>query len=897
MLKKLLLLLFLINTIALSAQLTVSGRVYNEYLEPFPSALINSLENSSISDIEGNFTLKISKNLPFTVQVTAFGYRKEVIEVTSIDQELNIILKENTALDEVVISASRSPERVLESPVTIERIGITDIKNNTSVSFFDGITNLKGIDSREASYGFKSINSRGFSTFDNTRFVQLVDGVETSIPALNFSAGNIVGLSELDVKDVEILPGASSALYGANAFNGILLMKSKNPFDYDGISTYYKTGFINQEESGSEQFYDLGIRMAYKFNNYFAVKANLVLYKAEEWHANDDSNTTGVGGVIKEGNRNNTLNYDGVNFYGDEISYAIPGIGTVSRTGYAENQLHDYNGNGLKFDGSLHVRPFGDDKLEVVLNSRFSQGDNLYQGTNRFSQQDFYIEQHKIEFLGKNFFVRGYYTANMTGSTYDLRYSGIALNEKYSSNENWFNEYATAFSGNITDVTGGNDKDARDYADRNRLQAGTKAFSEALADVISKPISEGGAGISDRTKLYNIEGNYNFRDIINWGEIQVGGSYRKFNINSQGTLFTDKYDPIDFDMIGAYSQVQKKFLDDRLKFTGSVRYDKSKNFKGNFSPRIAFNYSIKENKILRISYQTGFRTPSTLEQYIGLKSGPNRFLLGTSNENIDRFTAEVANNNGGTSIITGKDVFGKSFVLENNTPVYVKPAPVKSEKVTSYELGYRSIVNLSDTNVMELDVNGYYNQYDNFVATKNVIVPNYGEVINGVPNSDAQTAFSNEDFTRFSLNTNTLASVQSYGFGVGLNTKFFKTYNFGASYTLSKLIFNQGDDKDFQAGFNTPEHQIKLMFGNANLFKNFGFNLNARWQNNFLWQSSFLTGNIDSRTILDAQVNYRIPSLKSSIKVGGTNLIGKEYMVAPGSGLIGSMYYVSWVIN
>ncbi|WCC42294.1 TonB-dependent receptor [Tenacibaculum finnmarkense] len=897
MLKKLLLFFFIAFSVTLSAQRTLTGKVYDEYLEPFPSALINSLENSAISAADGSFSLTTSLNFPFTIQVTAFGYRKELIEITHATQELNIILKESSSLDEVVISASRSPERVIESPVTIERLGITDIKNNTSISFYDGLTNLKGIDSREASYGFKSINSRGFSTFDNTRFVQLVDGVETSIPALNFSVGNIVGLSELDVKDVEILPGASSALYGANAFNGILLMRSKNPFDYHGISSYYKTGFINQEALGTAQFYDVGLRMAYKFSNHFAAKVNFVTYKAEEWHANDARNTTGVGGVVTQGNRENTLDYDGVNFYGDEVSYELPGIGNVSRTGYAEQQLYDYDGKAVKFDGSFHVRPFGDQTLEVILNARFSSGNNMYQGANRFAQNDFSITQYKLEFLGKNFFVRGYYTGNTTGETYDLRFAGIALNEHYNPSGNWFKEYGTAFSGAIKNVTAGNDKAARNYADRNRLQPGTAAFKQALHGIIEKPINQGGSGLRDKTQLYNVEANYNFRDLIKWAQIQVGASYRKFNINSEGTLFTDVNSPLAFDMLGAYSQIQKKFFEDRLKFTGSVRYDKSQNFEGNFSPRVALNYAIKENKILRISYQTGFRTPSTLEQYIGLKTEPNSFLLGTSNQNIARFSTVAKNSNNTTNIITGAAIFEKAFVLNNNVPVHVKPTPIKSEKVTSYEIGYRSILNITRSNVMELDVNAYYNQYDNFVANKNIVVPNYGAVLNGVPDAQALKAFSNKDVTAVLLNTNTTAKVDSYGVGLGLTTKVFKKFNFGANYTLSKMIFNQEDDLDFKPGFNTPEHQVKIMFGTANLFKNFGFNINARWQDKFLWQSNFLTGEIESRTLLDAQINYKIPSLKSRIKIGGTNLTGKDYVVAPGSGLIGSMYYISWVIN
>jgi outer membrane receptor protein involved in Fe transport len=57
------------------------------------------------------------------------------------------------------------------------------------------------------------------------------------------------GLSEVDVQSVELLPGASSALYGANAFNGILFMTSRSPFTSQGITGYAKFGQTSQKSS------------------------------------------------------------------------------------------------------------------------------------------------------------------------------------------------------------------------------------------------------------------------------------------------------------------------------------------------------------------------------------------------------------------------------------------------------------------------------------------------------------------------------------------------------------------------------------------------------------------------------------------------------------------------
>ncbi|MDC1161940.1 TonB-dependent receptor plug domain-containing protein [Tenacibaculum sp.] len=848
-------------------QTTISGKVYDEYLETFSGAIVKTDTEKTITDAEGSFTLKTDKSFPFSITVRAFGYKMEIIEISSKEQEINVILKENIALDEVVVSASRSPERVIESPVTIERMGIRDIKKSSSVSFYDGLTNLKGIDSREGSYGFKSINARGFSTFDNTRFVQLVDGVDTSVPALNFSLGNFVGMSELDVENIEILPGAASALYGANAFNGILIMKSKSPFKYSGISTYVKTGVLSQgNEIDNEVFYDAGIRMAYKFSDKFAAKANLTGFSAEEWHATDYRNISRVGGVIIDGEKGDS-NYNGLNKYGDEggqnigafIGAPVPIM--VNRTGYNESDLTDYKNTNVKFNGSLYYRPWGNDKFEIIWDSRYTQGNTVYQGNSRFSQKNASLQQHKLELRGKNFFVRGYRTANDSGDAYDIGFAGIRINEKYNPSQNWYREYVGVFSGLVTipGLTPGNHANARAFADRNRFSPNSPGFKHAFSQVVNTPINEGGAAIVDQTSFYNIDANYNFRDLIKWGEIQIGGAYRKFKVNSNGTLFTDKNDKIAFDELGIYTQLQKKFLENRLKLTASIRYDKSKNFEARYSPRISFGYSLGESKnhVVRASYQKAFRNPSVIEQYFGFRVTPNRFVVGTAKDNLDRPIADDVTT-------TARDILAAGNLN-----------PIKPETVTAFEIGYRSIVNLSENQLLELDINSFYNRYNNFVASKNVVVGT----------------------NSFQTYTNSIAEVSSYGATIGVHTKIFKTFDIGGNYTFNKLSFDESQDPDFRPGFNTPEHQIKLQFGNEKLFDNFGFNINARWQDEFLWESSFINGVVNARTVLDAQINYRVPSIKSRFKLGGTNLTKEKYTAAPGSGTIGSIYYLSWTIN
>ncbi|NVJ88458.1 MAG: TonB-dependent receptor [Flavobacteriaceae bacterium] len=929
--KNLIFAFFMFSCIAIVAQTTISGTVKDAKTgETLPGAniKISGKAVGTSTNFDGEFTLQVSDTPPFTIEISMLGYQTAEVKITKNRQKVEVSLKENeTSLDEIVVSASRTPERIMESPVTVERLDIRAIKNTSSPSFYDGLENLKGVDINTNSLTFKSVNTRGFATFANTRFMQLVDGMDNSSPALNFALGNLLGMSELDIQTVELLPGASSALYGANAFNGIMFMRSKSPFDDQGISVSLKTGMTSQEAAGDNIVNDFNIRMAYAFSNKFAAKATLSYLDGTEWYATDYRNTRN--GEYVAGNRLTDRNYDGLNVYGDEVSTNIRGVAqtleqlgiipngasalipseNISRTGYLESDLMNYDAKSVKFGAALHYRPNGDDSLEFILNSKIGVGNTIYQGLNRYSIQNFFMEQHKLEVRGKHFFVRGYLTNEDAGDSFDTRFAAININRQWKDDNTWFGEYVGAY---LQGTLGGLTSDqahaiARQTAETGRLMPGTAGFQSAFNRVTADPDLLTGSRFTDNTKLYHVDANYNFLDQIEFAEIQLGGSYRLYSLNSGGTIFTDTNGPIDYDEYGIYTQMQKKFLeDDRLKLTASIRYDKAQNFDGNFSPRVSLAYAAGEdkNQNFRASFQTGFRNPTTQDQYIGLNAG-RAFLVGSAPDNLDRyFTPALTLSGAGATItgnptttLSGRAAYENAFSavsVQNGAPTAANVALVKPERVSAYEVGYRGIIGGSSENRITVDMSVYYNSYEDFISNKNVIVPFYGTVGD---NSLSLAALQNGDFTAFSTYTNSPADISSYGGTIGLSTKVLGGFDLGVNYTYNKFNFDQSSDPDFQAAFNTPEHKIKLQFGKTDLFENFGFNFNLRWQDEYLWESTFHNAVIDARTILDMQINYTIPSLKSIIKLGGANLTGQEYFSAPGVGAIGSQYYLSWTIN
>src|SRR5690606_8409267 len=324
----------------------------------------------TVSNVEGKFNLKVSQPPPLTLVFSMVGYATQEVEINSSNvSDLEIKLSEQSLLgQEVVVSASRVEESILQSPVSIEKMDILFIRNSPSDTYYKAIGNLKGVDVTSSSINFQIINARGFNSTGNTRFVQLIDGMDTQAPALNFPIGNLNGPSELDVESVEFIPGASSALYGPNAFNGILLVQSKNPFEYQGLSAYYKQG-INHiggrsgEPQSIQPMYEGSIRYAHAFNNNVAFKINASFMNAEDWYGTDYTDLS----PRNQGDLPFNPRANRIHIFGDEVSNnigllrnvaAIQNIfgpyanslpdQVVSRTGYEEQYLVDYGAKNYK---------------------------------------------------------------------------------------------------------------------------------------------------------------------------------------------------------------------------------------------------------------------------------------------------------------------------------------------------------------------------------------------------------------------------------------------------------------------------------------------------------------------------------------------------------------------
>ncbi|MES2795832.1 MAG: TonB-dependent receptor, partial [Bacteroidota bacterium] len=385
--------------------------------------------------------------------------------------------------------------------------------------------------------------------------------------------------------------------------------------------------------------------------------------------------------------------------------------------------------------------------------------------------------------------------------------------------------------------------------------------------------------------------------------LQVGGNLRKYYLDTQGTLFDDKGKNLTNSEYGVFAQASKSLLNEKLKLTLSGRYDKNENFEGRFTPRASIVFSPKENQNFRASYQTGFRNPSIGDQYIKLNAGPIIILGGAPVNSKDTKEANAYNN---SYTIASVSAFGGAFGKEvgsgvpfpqavaNNKDKLVKSnvAYIKPEQVQSFELGYKGLL----TDKLLFDINYYNSQYKDFLINTVVMAPNSAVLgADGKPNFNAAADILGGNTQLYQLYTNAADKVSIQGVGLGLGYILPKNYRINANATWSDFNIMDANPSNIPA-FNTPKWKSNLVLSNGKLTENLGFSVAWHWQSSFDWYGTFTTplpGKIKAYSLLDAQVSYKLPALKSIVKLGASNLTNQYIVQAYGSPAVGGLYYVS----
>lgn len=917
-------LLFLLTLAAVGATAqtlngTIRDAVTNEPLIG-ASVVIKGTTQGTTTDLNGKFSLTPNRKPPFTVVVSYIGYKSADQQVSSLDKSVTYKLdQDNVLLQSVEVVDSRISEKQKESALTVEAMDIIAIKETPAANFYEGLGQLKGVDLTSASIGFKIINTRGFNSTSPVRSLQLIDGVDNQAPGLNFSLGNFLGAPDLDVLKVDLIVGASSAFYGPNAFNGVINMTTKNPFVHQGLSVSAKIGERNMFETA--------MRYAKGYKNkagrdLFAYKFNFFYLRADDWEATNMNPTE-----QSVGQRSDPGGYDAVNRYGDERLFEVnlpvshPALYRFYRTGYEEQDLVDYDTRNLKMSTAFHYKPRKD--VEAIYAFNFGNGTTVYQGDNRYSLKDILFFQNRLELRKEDkWFVRAYATHEDAGNSYDAVFTALLLQNAVKDDVTWYNNYINYWQTTIrpelsntpgfpnpndypSDIQGYSAAIRQFYNDNqdlmsdlygrtrriadltsttattnptfDRFDVGSDRFDSAFAAITSRTsYTEGGSRFYDKSALYHLQGEYVF-DTTAIGLFKVGGNGRIYTPNSNGTIFSDTNGVVitnrEFGMYGGW---EERFLDNKLKANVSLRVDKNQNFNLLVSPAASLVYTYQPEHIFRISLSAAIRNPTLADQYLYYNVGTARLL---------------GNLSGFDSLVTVESF--RSYLSSKNPDSlnYFNVDPIRPEKVQTLEIGYRG----TPWEKIYIDASYYFSFYRDFIGY------NLGVTFDDA--SASGLAASNIQAFRIAANATDMVTTQ--GFTIGVNYYFHRKYALVTNYSWNKLNLTGTDDPIIPA-FNTPEHKYNISVNGRDLIlrlgnitiPNLAFNVNYKWIQGFIFEGSpQFTGFVPSYDMVDAQVNYRQPELKTTFKLGCSNLLNNKVFQVYGGPLVGRLAYFSVVVD
>ncbi|WP_064197168.1 MULTISPECIES: TonB-dependent receptor [Emticicia] len=846
-------------------------------------------------------------------------------------------------LNEVVISASRIEENIFKAPISVTKISALQLQNSPNIELISSLARYKGIDVNQSSWFVTSLSTRGFNSAKAERLLQLADNVEFMSPTSSLYGGNWMGTPELDIDNIEVIYGANSALYGSGALNGVVLMTSKDPFKNQGLTVSLR--------GGSRLLFDTQIRYAQVFAKRFAFKLNANFISANEFLGESDAaiKARTAGGLAGSDAANNAygspFGWNKLNYFGDigstitDPNFTKYNDGKPYRIympGFKEGEIltandgnkfgfgGDFKAGNLRLNPSLHFKI--NDKTRASYEYRKTFGNGIFQSTSRFAWREMEYDLHKFEVKNDRWFVRAYSVYDYGGKAYELGGVANALQNMRMTNPangtyptiaaNYFNAWNQIFAaarGNgflggmlagvytpdgvnggvpfgfsLPAIQGGQSienaaKLAFNLTQNLQLKANPVGVSNSVFQAVTQKVANGigdlningatikGAAFANNARNIDFSAQREFR--LKTTNIVLGGAYRKYILKSGGTLLMDGiYSPLNSEQrnqiinweTGAYGQIQQKLFDEKLTLAAAARVDAFKNFDTKFSPRISAVYAAGRHNF-RANYATAYRAPAQLDQFIYLDYG-SILLIGNTQNGFKGL------NSAGTA----------SYEVSKLAP----------EKMNSWEVGYKALLSKD----LQVDLSYYRSLYNGFIG----IVRFQGREDGVVPAGDfakktGDWAKPVSDRTRgrfIQTWANFDKPVTTQGAFISVDYRVNKQVSVYGNYTWSKISDIQG----LIAGFNTPTHKFNIGV-NGVLANDLTYAVNYRWNSTYTYFMPFDEGEIKAFGTLDAQLNYQVKPLKTTFRLGGTNLTNANAITVYGSAPISRIVYVGAIFD
>ncbi|RZK23037.1 MAG: TonB-dependent receptor [Hymenobacter sp.] len=863
----------------------VSGQILTEGDEPLAGAtiLVKGTYIGAGTNSTGEFIFSTAGTVfPLTLSVSYLGYETQQVTVLHRgDPVLVTLIPDRAATKQVIVAASREEENILRVPVTVEKVTQTQISQLTRPDLLNSLTQFKGIDVNVSSMLNNSISTRGFNSASSERLVQLVDYMDIQSPSLNAGSGNSLGLPDIDVSSVEVLYGPSSALYGANAFNGVVLLNSRDAFTDQGLDVRLR--------GGQRDYFDGQLRYAQRLGRRWAIKLTGSALTAKDWIAENYDAQQPSGLVPVNNPAGSGLGYDAVNRYGDIANTFTAGAlagKTVFTPGWTERELVADDDRAKLYRIIPSVSYLLTDKIKATVQFERAQGNNTVQSTVRLRAKDFATNQYRLALEGDRWFVRAYQTQDFGNHTYNLAYLGgfmqgaIDPTTGVTYAAGYFGRYAQAYNQAFY-TNGGNDTQAQAAAQAAaapaQLVAGSDAFNTLRQGLLADNTPGRGARLNPSSRLRDVSAQYHFR--LPFADLIAGGAYRDYRLDPHLLFENNDGQGIRNYEYGGYAQLSKAILGERLKLAAAGRLDNFKNFSPAFSPRASAVYSLGSDKQhnFRASYSRAFRSPTQSDQYVNVDLGA-AVSKGNAGAGYQGYSAALGGSLG--------SVFTSANPPAELAKYAVDVAPLRLEQANSFEVGYKALVGKN----LVLDLSYYRSYYRDFVVSGQPII---GNVDGSRPTFGQLAVAAAGGFQNTQLPTRILVVsrnldllVRSQGALASVTYTATRALNLTGNYALNVLL-NSGSEVPF---YNTPKHKFNAgAYGT--LSRKLGYRLNYHWAEGHRYYSTFADGTLATYQSLDAQVHYALPALNTTLELGGSNLLNTTNVQVYGGPQIGQLVY------
>jgi len=338
---------FLAAASTASAQTTtgrVLGRVTDGAQSPVSGARITvtGTRYAGVSDVDGRYVIAGLPAGTYELRTVRIGQAPKVTAGVSVtagrDTRADISIDAApTTLAGVVTTASRRVEKITDAPATISTLDVQAMDNTIGNTFAGALKEVKGLDFVQVGMTSIAINARGFNSSFNSRFLMVEDGRISVIPESGLPIGNFTPTPKVDLAGMEVLVGPGSALYGPDASNGVLSLRTKDPKEFQGG--------VLEVSGGSRSYKDLQGRYAGVYGNW-GYKVAGEFQDANDWsnvlsyNAGGSIVAAGTAGAVREDSLKVPIDFR-----------ASTARGTAAVVYYAGNNRLEINGGMSKTDG------------------------------------------------------------------------------------------------------------------------------------------------------------------------------------------------------------------------------------------------------------------------------------------------------------------------------------------------------------------------------------------------------------------------------------------------------------------------------------------------------------------------------------------------------------------